>query len=200
MYAIIDYAGRQVRVEQGQEVKFPLLAGEPGATITMERVLLLSDNGATHIGQPLVSGASIDATILSHGRERKVIVFKFKRRKGYRKKAGHRQDFTILRINAINTTKSKPPAQAKAAEKATPAKGEATIKAAAPATAKTAAKKAGPKKAADKSKAPRKAAAKKAAPKKVTAGAKKTSAPTKKTPAKKSKSVAGTGGKKSSGK
>ena len=88
-------------MEQGQEVKFPLLAGEPGATVTMERVLLLSDNGATHIGQPLVSGASIDATILSHGRERQVIVFKFKRRKGDRKKAGHRQDFTLLPNNAI---------------------------------------------------------------------------------------------------
>lgn len=178
MYAIIDYAGRQVRVEQGQEVKFPLLAGEPGATITMERVLLLSDNGTTHIGQPLVSGASIDATILSHGRERKVIVFKFKRRKGYRKKAGHRQDYTILRINAINSAKSKPAAKAKTAEKTKPAKGEATIKATAPAKAKT--------------------AAKKAAPKKATTGAKKTAARAKKTTAPKSKS--GTGGKKSSAK
>ncbi len=178
MYAIIDYAGRQVRVEQGQEVKFPLLAGEPGATITMERVLLLSGNGSTDIGQPVVNGASIDATILSHGRERKVIVFKFKRRKGYRKKAGHRQDYTILRINAINAAKSKPAAKAKAAEKATPAKGEATIKAAAPA----------------------KAAAKKAAPKKATTGAKKTTAPAKKTTAPKSKSGSRTGGKKSSGK
>ncbi len=195
MYAIIDYAGRQVRVEQGQEVKFPLLAGEAGATITMERVLLLSDNGATHIGQPLVAGASIDATILSHGRERKVIVFKFKRRKGYRRKAGHRQDFTILRINVINT-KSKPAAKAKAAEKAPPAKGEATIKAATP--AKAGAKKAAPKKAAGKSKAPKKPAAKTAAKGKV--ATKKTAAPVKKTTAKKGKSGSGTGGKKSSGK
>ncbi len=193
MYAIIDYAGRQVRVEQGQEVKFPLLAGEPGATITMERVLLLSDNGATHIGQPVVGGASIDATILSHGRERKVVVFKFKRRKGYRKKTGHRQDYTILRINAINTAKSKPAAKATAAEKATPAKGKATIKAAE--------KSAAPKKPAAKATpAKGKAAAKKAAPKKATTGAKKTAAPVKKTAAPKSKSGSGTGGKKSSGK
>ncbi len=193
MYAIIDYAGRQVRVEQGQEVKFPLLAGEPGATITMERVLLLSDNGATHIGQPVVAGASIDATILSHGRERKVIVFKFKRRKGYRKKAGHRQDYTSLRINAINTSKSKPAAKAKAAEKATPAKGETAIKAAE--------KSAAPKKPAAKATpAKGKAAAKKAAPKKATTGAKKTAAPAKKTTAPKSKSGSGIGGKKSSGK
>ena len=175
----------------------------------MERVLLLSDNGATHIGQPVVGGASIDATILSHGRERKVVVFKFKRRKGYRKKTGHRQDYTILRINAINTAKSKPAAKATAAEKATPAKGKATIKAAAP--AKAAAKKAGPKKAAGKSKAPKKptaittpakgkTVAKKAAPKKAATGAKKTAAPVKKTAAPKSKSGSGTGGKKSRGK
>lgn len=191
MYAIIDYAGRQVRVEQGQEVKFPLLAGEPGATITMERVLLLSDNGSTHIGQPLVAGASIDATILSHGRERKVIVFKFKRRKGYRKKAGHRQDYTILRINAINTAKSKPTAKAPVAEKATPAKSEATIKAAAKPKAQ--------KKTAAKTAAKGKTAAKKATPKKATPGAKK-AAPAKKTAAKKSKSGSGTSVKKSSGK
>ena len=67
MYAIIDHAGRQVRVEQGQEVKFPLLAGEIGATITMERVLLLSDNGATHIGQPLVSGVGVASLVSGCG-------------------------------------------------------------------------------------------------------------------------------------
>ncbi|MEE9464880.1 MAG: 50S ribosomal protein L21 [Candidatus Neomarinimicrobiota bacterium] len=129
MYAIVDYAGRQVRVEQGQEVKFPLLDGEPGANVTIERVLLLADNGEARIGQPVVAGASVDATILSHGRERKIIVFKFKRRKGYRKKAGHRQDYTTLRINAINA--AKPAAKSKApATKAAPKKAAAKPKAA----------------------------------------------------------------------
>ncbi len=131
MYAIIDHAGRQVRVEQGQEVKFPLLAGEPGANVTMDRVLLLGDSGEARIGQPLVSGASVDATILSHGRERKIIVFKFKRRKGYRRKNGHRQDFTILRINAIKTTSAKAAADTKASATKAAAKPKAAPKKAA---------------------------------------------------------------------
>ncbi len=98
MYAIVDYVGRQVRVEQGQEVKFPLIDGEPGANVTMERVLLLGEGSDARIGKPVVAGASVDATILAHGRERKIIVFKFKRRKGYRRKNGHRQDFTTVRV------------------------------------------------------------------------------------------------------
>ncbi len=131
MYAIIDHAGRQVRVEQGQEVKFPLLAGEPGANVTMERVLLLGDGGEARIGKPVVAGASVDATILSHGRERKIIVFKFKRRKGYRRKNGHRQDFTILRINAIKTSSAKSTTEAKAPAKKAAAKPKAAPKKAA---------------------------------------------------------------------
>lgn len=169
MYAIIDYSGKQFRVEKGAELRVPLTKGVAGSNITIDKVLLVGDDGDTKIGQPTVAGVSVDATILSHERERKIIVFKFKRRKGYQKKAGHRQDYTLIRINAIKSGGSKTAANADAdkpaAKKATPKK---------PATKKPAAKKA-PAKAADKPK--------KAAPKKATA-AKKTA--TKKAATKKS--------------
>lgn len=118
MYAIIDYAGKQFKVEQGQELKVPLTAGESGGNLQLDRVLMLGNGDSTLIGQPTVAGASVDATILSHGRDRKIIVFHFRRRKGYQKKAGHRQDYTVLRINSINLAPGKPTAgtKAKAAE------------------------------------------------------------------------------------
>ena len=143
-----------------------MLDGEPGANVTIERVLLLGENGEARIGRPVVAGASVDATILSHGRERKIIVFKFKRRKGYRRKNGHRQDFTILRINAIKTSSAKPAAEAKAPAKKTAAKPKAAPKKA------TAKPKAAPKTAAAKKPAAKstKAAAK---PKKTTSAGSK---------------------------
>ena len=108
MYAIVDYAGKQFKVEQGQELKVPLTEGESGGNLLLDRVLLLGNGGATLIGQPTVAGASVDATILSHGRDRKIIIFHFRRRKGYQKKAGHRQDYTVLRINSINVGQGQP--------------------------------------------------------------------------------------------
>ena len=101
MYAIVDISGKQFRVEKGQELKVPYSGGDSGTNVLYDRVLLVGEEADTHIGQPVVAGAQVDATILSHGREKKIIVFKFKRRKGYQKKRGHRQDFTMLRINDI---------------------------------------------------------------------------------------------------
>ena len=101
MYAIVDISGKQFRVEKGQELKVPYSGGDSGTNVLYDRVLLVGEEADTHIGQPVVAGAQVDATILSHGREKKIIVFKFKRRKGYQKKRGHRQDFTLLRINDI---------------------------------------------------------------------------------------------------
>ena len=107
MYAIVDISGSQFQVVKGQEIKVPFSSGEVGTNLQLERVLLVGEDAQTHIGQPLVAGASIDATILNHGRERKVTVFKFKRRKGYRRTRGHRQDYTVLRINDIKLGKPK---------------------------------------------------------------------------------------------
>jgi len=122
-YAIVDYAGKQFRVTAGQELKVPLTDGEAGGSMQLERVLLLNDGSTTHFGDPTVAGASVDATLLRHGRDKKIIVFKFRRRKGYRKKAGHRQGYSILRINGINRARAKQAAEAKADKE--PAKVEA---------------------------------------------------------------------------
>lgn len=107
MYAIVDIFGKQFRVEKGQEIKVPLADGEAGSNLQLDRVLLVGEDAETKIGRPVVAGAAVDATILSHGRERKIVVFKFKRRKGYKRTNGHRQDYTILRINDIKLGQAK---------------------------------------------------------------------------------------------
>ncbi len=158
MYAIIDYSGKQFRVEKGAELRVPLTKGAAGSNITIDQVLLIGDGTETKIGQPTVAGVTVEATILTHERERKITVFKFKRRKGYQKKAGHRQDYTLIRINDIKSG-SKPAAKI---DEAKPAAKQPTAKPAAseqPAAKKPAAKKA-PAKAAAKPKqtAPKKSA------------------------------------------
>lgn len=147
-YAIVEIAGKQFRVAGGQELKVPSTGGEPGGNVQLERVLLLNDGNETHFGDPTISGASVDATILGHGRDRKIIVFKFRRRKGYRKKAGHRQGYSMLRINGINLAESQPPVKAAAGEKSTEAAAKTSGKAAAAKKPTTTSKAAAPKKAA----------------------------------------------------
>jgi len=175
---VVDIAGKQFRIAEGQELKVPSTGGEPGGNVHLEHVLLLNDGSATHFGSPTVAGASVDATILGHGRDRKIIVFKFRRRKVYRKKAGHRQGYSMLRINGINLADSKPPVKAEIGEKSPEAAAETTGKAAAAkkttTTRKTAGKSTAPKKAATTSKA---GAPKKAATTKKSAGTTKGAAP-----------------------
>ena len=101
MYAVFETGGKQFRAEPGDRVRIPSLGAEPGETVTFDRVLLASDGSAVSIGAPLVAGASVTAEVLRHGRERKVIIFKRKRRKGYRKKQGHRQGFTEVQVNQV---------------------------------------------------------------------------------------------------
>ena len=124
-YAIVAVAGKQFHVVQGQELIVPRTQGEIGANLTLDEVLLYHDGASAHFGQPVVSGATVDATILGHGRHKKITVFHFRRRKGYRKTNGHRQGFSILRINGIHYDKSTAVAAAGAAKrpaaKATPA-------------------------------------------------------------------------------
>ncbi len=101
MYAVIRTGGKQYRVAQGDTLEIETIAGEPGASVTFDDVLLVGDEGETRIGTPTVDGASVSGTIVQHGKHRKVIVFKFRRRKNYKRKTGHRQNFTRVRIDGI---------------------------------------------------------------------------------------------------
>ncbi len=102
MYAIIKTGGKQYRVAEGQALRVEKLAGDVGDAVTLEEVLRVGGDGQTRVGAPRVAGASVSATITRHGRAKKIIIFKKKRRKGYHKKQGHRQDFTELRITTIS--------------------------------------------------------------------------------------------------
>lgn len=102
MYAIVEIAGQQHKVMQDQVIFVHRLEGEEGSEVKFDNVLLLDNDGAVTIGQPKVTGAVVTAKILSHLRGDKVLIFKKKRRKGYQKQSGHRQNLTRVQINAIN--------------------------------------------------------------------------------------------------
>ena len=146
MYAIVEIAGQQFKVKKDQKVFVHRLQEDEGSKVSFDKVLLL-DDGKVTIGAPVIKGAAVNAKILSHLKGDKVIVFKKKRRKGYRVKNGHRQYLSEIQIESIVATGAKP---AKAtAKKETPkpaAKKAAPKKEAVKATAKPAAKKAAPKK------------------------------------------------------
>ena len=101
MYAIVDIAGQQFKVENGQQLFVHRLPEAAGATVTFDNVLLVDNKGKVQVGAPTVSGASVSAKVLSHLKGDKVIVFKKKRRKGYQKSNGHRQQFTQIKIEGI---------------------------------------------------------------------------------------------------
>ncbi len=101
MYAIFRALGKQFRAEKGQTLRLPLMDAEAGATVTFDEVLLSSDGTTIRAGAPLVSGASVEAEVVGNGKEKKIYVFKFKRRKNYRRKTGHRQKFTEVRITDV---------------------------------------------------------------------------------------------------
>ena len=101
MYAVFKTGGKQYRAEPGDMVRIPTLAAEAGATVTFDEVLLASDGSAVSVGVPFVKGASVTAEVLRHGRDKKIIIFKRKRRKGYRKKQGHKQGFTEVRVSSV---------------------------------------------------------------------------------------------------
>ncbi|MBC7383221.1 MAG: 50S ribosomal protein L21 [Bacteroidia bacterium] len=102
MFAIVEIAGQQFKVEKDQTLYVHRLQQEEGASIELDSVLLVNNNGSVKVGLPAIAGAKIGATILTHLKGDKVIVFKKKRRKGYRKKNGHRQSFTKIKIDSIN--------------------------------------------------------------------------------------------------
>jgi len=101
MYAIVEIAGKQFKVEEGQEIFVNRLDANEGDQVTFDKVLLLAKDGAYNVGTPQVAGAKVATTVLEHLKDKKVIVFKKKRRKGYRVKNGHRQSLTKLKVDTI---------------------------------------------------------------------------------------------------
>ena len=147
MYAIVDIAGQQFKVEKDQKVYVHRLDAEAGKKVTFDKVLLIDDKGKVNIGAPAIDGAQVSATVLEHLQGDKVIVFKKKRRKGYKKKNGHRQALTEIQINDIKASGAKKAAAKKEAAPAKEAAPKAEAKKAAPKAEK---KEAAPKKAAPK--------------------------------------------------
>ena len=103
MYAIVNISGKQYKVTEGSRFRVPRQVGDSGSTLTFNDILFIFDGKNTHIGEPMLSGATVSAKILSHGRDRKILVYKKKRRKGYQRKNGHRQLFTELEFESITT-------------------------------------------------------------------------------------------------
>jgi len=101
MYAIIKAGGKQYRVKAGEQIRVEALPGEVGASVSFGEVLAVGAGDSVKLGAPLVSGASVKATIVSHGRGEKVKIFKLRRRKHYQKTQGHRQSYTEVRIDDI---------------------------------------------------------------------------------------------------
>ena len=163
MYALVRTGGKQYRVAKDDTILVERIAADEGAEVILDDIVMLGDGDKVTIGTPRVEGAAVSATVVSQTRGPKIIIFRRKRRKNHRHTQGHRQDLTLLKINAIaEDGKSLKP-------KAAPAKKAAAKEDAAP---KAAAKKATAKKAAPKAEAkaaPKKAAAKKTAAKKATA-------------------------------
>ena len=155
MYAIVDIAGQQFKVEKDQQVYVHRLENKEGSKVEFDNVLLIDNDGKIKVGAPAISGAKVTAKVVSHLKGDKVVVFKKKRRKGYRVKNGHRQSLTEILIQKIEEKAAAKKAPVKKAEP----KAETKAK---PAAKKTAAKKTAAKKTTTK-----KTTAKKTAPKKA---------------------------------
>ena len=160
MFAVVVTGGKQYKVAVNDVIKVEKLAGDAGSTVTFDKVLLVGDDKGVKVGTPMVDGVVVSAEVLEQKRDDKIIIFKKRRRQNSRRKNGHRQYLTVLRITDIGDGK-------KAAPKKTAAK-----KAEAPAE-KAPAKKAAPKAAAEKKAPAKKAAPKKAPAKKAAAASKK---------------------------
>jgi len=165
MFAVVKTGGKQYKVAENDVIVVEKLVADAGATVELSDVLMLGESGkSAKTASADVEKAAVFAEVIEQSRADKIVVFKKKRRHNYRRKAGHRQDQTVLRITSISPSGSKPKAKAKAAPKKEVADKEAPKKAEAK---KAPAKKAAPKKAAADKEAPKKAAPKKAAAKKT---------------------------------
>ena len=173
MYALVRTGGKQYRVAKDDTILVERIAADEGAEVILDDVVMLGDGDKVTIGTPRVEGAAVSATVVSQTRGPKIIIFRRKRRKNHRRTQGHRQDLTLLKINAIaedgKSLKPKAAPAKKAAAKEEAAPKAAAKKAAAKKAAPKAEAKAAPKKAATKKTAAKKTAAKKTAAKKATA-------------------------------
>ena len=132
MYAVVNSGGKQYKVQQGQVLRVEKIPGDVGNPVTFERVLMFSDGDNVSIGQPALEDIVVEGHIVEQGKAKKIIVFKYKKRKRYRRKKGHRQEFTAVMIDGIkpktqklSETKDGPEAKKPEAEKAAPNKAEA---------------------------------------------------------------------------
>ncbi|MBU6459768.1 MAG: 50S ribosomal protein L21 [Proteobacteria bacterium] len=103
MYAVIKTGGKQYRVASGEKLKIEQIPADIGSEITLDQVLMVADGDKISVGTPLVSGATVKATIIGHGRGEKIRIFKMRRRKHYQKHQGHRQNYTQIHIDSINS-------------------------------------------------------------------------------------------------
>ncbi|HRQ56825.1 MAG TPA: 50S ribosomal protein L21 [Azoarcus taiwanensis] len=102
MYAVIKTGGKQYRVAAGEKIKIEQIPADVGSEITLDQILMVGEGESVKIGTPVVSGAEVKATVVSHGRHDKIKIFKMRRRKHYQKHQGHRQNYTEIRIEAIS--------------------------------------------------------------------------------------------------
>jgi large subunit ribosomal protein L21 len=103
MYAVVNTGGKQYKVQKGETLRIEKIPGEVGSRVTFDRVLMVADGENVRVGQPLVEKAAVLASIVEQDKAKKIIVFKYKRRKRYRRKQGHRQPYTAIRIDGIET-------------------------------------------------------------------------------------------------
>jgi len=101
MYAVVSTGGKQYKVQQGETLRIEKIPGEVGSKVTLDRVLMVADGDNIRVGQPVLEKAAIQASIVEQDKAKKILVFKYKRRKRYRRKNGHRQPFTAIRIDGI---------------------------------------------------------------------------------------------------
>ena len=114
MYAILETGGKQYRVKEGDKLQIDKIPGDVGSKVTLNSVLMVKKDNDVLVGTPKVANAKIEGTIVRHGRGRKVLVYTFKRRKGYEKRRGHRQDFTEITVDKIKLRKARQEAVQKA--------------------------------------------------------------------------------------
>ena len=103
MYAIIASGGKQYKIQEGEILRVEKISGEPGAPVSFDRVLMFSDGENVNIGRPVLDDIVVRGHIVEQGKAKKIIVFKYKKRKRYRRKQGHRQQFTAIKIDSIET-------------------------------------------------------------------------------------------------
>ena len=155
MYAVLNSGGKQYKVQPGEILKVEKISGDVGSPVTFDRVLMFADGENVSIGQPLLDSVSVEGHIVEQGKAKKIIVFKYKRRKRFRRKNGHRQEFTAVQIDSIKAKGTKAP---KSAEPKAEAKAEVKE----PEAKKAAPPKEAAKKAEVKESTPKKEVAKKA--------------------------------------